>query len=85
MPSVSEWLQLYQQQTGKNCNIIKALYGLMILAMLFYNKLKNDLIKNGFKLNSYDPFVANKMANGNQLTLSWHADDLKVSHTLLPL
>jgi len=61
-------------------HIIKALYGLMVSAMLFYNKLKNDLIKIGFKLNSYDPCVANKMVNGNQLTVSWHVDDLKVSH-----
>jgi len=50
--------------------IIKALYGHMILAMFFYSKLKNDLIKNGLKLNSYDPCVANKMVNGNQLTVS---------------
>jgi len=49
-------------------HIIKALYGLMISAMLFYNKMKTDLIKNGFKLNSYDPCVANKMVNGNHLT-----------------
>jgi len=61
-------------------HIIKALYGLMISAMLFYNKLKRDLIKNAFKLNSYDPCVANKMVHGNQLTISWHVDDLKVIH-----
>ena len=51
----------------------------MILAMLFYNKLKSDIIKNGFKLNSYDPCVANIMVTGNQLTISWHDNDLKES------
>jgi len=61
-------------------HIVKSLYGLMISAMLFYNKLKTDIIKNGFKLNSYDPCAANKMVNGNQLTVSWHVDDLKASH-----
>ena len=61
-------------------HIIKALYGLLISAMLFYNKLKTDLIKNGFLLNSYDPCVANKMVNGNKFTVSWHVDDLNVSH-----
>ena len=60
--------------------IIKALYGLLISAMLFYNKLKTDLIKNGFKLNSYDPCIASKMVKTNQLTISWHVDDLKVIH-----
>jgi len=38
--------------------IMKALYGLMISAILFYNKLKSDLIKNGFKFNPYDPCVS---------------------------
>jgi hypothetical protein len=34
----------------------------------------------GFKINPYDPCVANKMENGKQLTVVWHVDDLKVSH-----
>jgi hypothetical protein len=48
--------------------------------MLFYKKLVGDLIGLGFELNPYDPCVANKMVNGHQLTVSWHIDDLKVSH-----
>ena len=34
----------------------------------------------GFKINPYDPCVLNKMANGHQMTIWWHVDDLKVSH-----
>ena len=34
----------------------------------------------GFKLNPYDPCVANKIVHGKQLTIAWHVDDLKVSH-----
>ena len=34
----------------------------------------------GFKVNSYDPCVANKDVNGEQLTVVWYVDDLKVSH-----
>ena len=34
----------------------------------------------GFKINPYDPYVANKVINGEQLTIFWHVDDLKVSH-----
>ena len=34
----------------------------------------------GFKINPYDPCVANKVINGEQLTVVWHVDDLKVSH-----
>ena len=39
-----------------------------------------ELESSGFKLNPYDPCVANKTVNGNQMTVCWHVDDLKVSH-----
>ena len=39
-----------------------------------------DLQKDGFIINPYDPCVANKTINGKQLTVTWHVDDLKVSH-----
>ena len=31
-------------------------------------------------MNPHDPCAANKMINGKQMTVSWHVDDLKVSH-----
>ena len=34
----------------------------------------------GFEVNPYDPCVANKMINGSQMTVTWHVDDLKISH-----
>ena len=34
----------------------------------------------GFKINFYDPCVANKLVGGKQLTVCWHVDDLKISH-----
>ena len=34
----------------------------------------------GFEINPYDPCVANKMINGSQMTVTWHVDDLKISH-----
>ena len=34
----------------------------------------------GFKLNNYDNCVANKNINGSQCTITWHVDDLKMSH-----
>jgi hypothetical protein len=35
----------------------------------------------GFKINPYDPCVANRLINGTQHTVVWHVDDLKSSHT----
>ena len=34
----------------------------------------------GFTVNPYDWCVANKMVRGSQLTITWHVDDLKISH-----
>jgi hypothetical protein len=48
--------------------------------LLFYKKLSRDLVKYGFDVNPYDPCVANKVCNKSQLTVSWHVDDLKISH-----
>jgi Reverse transcriptase (RNA-dependent DNA polymerase) len=78
--------QKHARTEGKNnqwvlyVHITKALYGLMVSAMLFYKKLAADLIKYGFIINPYDPCVANKSIQDSQLTVSWHVDNLKVSH-----
>ena len=34
----------------------------------------------GFKLNPYDPCVANKVIGGTQMTICWNVDDMKISH-----
>ena len=60
--------------------MLKAMYGLLRSALLFYLKLVKDLSDYGFEINPYDPCVANKMVNGSQMTVVWHVDDLKVSH-----
>ena len=74
----------YVVQEGKSkvlyVQVLKALYGMLVSAMLFYRKLRADLENYGFEINPYDPCVANKMVNGKQLTISWHVDDLKASH-----
>jgi hypothetical protein len=74
----------YVVQEGKGpvlyVHLIRALYGMLVSAMLFYKQLRKDLEGYGFVINPYDPCVANKLVNGKQLTVSWHVDDLKVSH-----
>ena len=61
-------------------HILKAIYGMLVSAMLFYRKLSADLVEHGFEINPYDPCVANKMVQGKQQTVCWHIDDLKASH-----
>ena len=60
--------------------IEKALYGMLESSLLFYKKLSKDLREQGFEVNPYDPCVANKMIEGKQMTVTWHVDDLKISH-----
>jgi hypothetical protein len=58
----------------------KALYGCMKSAIIWYETFCGTLKDLGFKLNPYDPCVANKFVNGKQLTIAWFVDDTKISH-----
>jgi hypothetical protein len=60
--------------------LLKALYGTMRAALLFWKLLPSKLVSRGFVINPYDWCVANKMIDGKQCTILWHADDLKISH-----
>ena len=60
--------------------VTKAIYGILLGAVLFYNKLKGVLPKMGFEMNDYDECTFNKMINGKQCTIQFHVDDLKLSH-----
>ena len=53
---------------------------MLVSAMLFYCRLTKALLSYSFELNPYDPCVASKMVNSEQLTICWHMDDLKSSH-----
>ena len=58
----------------------KALYGLLKIELLFYNKFRKDIEAYGFVINPYDPCVANYMIKSNQMTVTWHVDNLKIYH-----
>ena len=60
--------------------LIKALYGTLRAALIFWRKLTSKLVEWGFTINPYDWCVANKQINGRQCTLVWHVDDMKISH-----
>jgi hypothetical protein len=60
--------------------LLKALYGTLRAALLFWKLLSSKLISWGFTINPYDWCVANKMINGKQCTILWHVNDMKISH-----
>jgi hypothetical protein len=57
-----------------------ALYGTMVASLLYYRKFTKSLMSVGFKINPYDPCVANKIVDGMQMTICFHVDDCKLSH-----
>ena len=48
--------------------------------MHFWHQLSTVLHDEGFFANPHDPCVVNKVINGKQCTITWHVDDLKISH-----
>ena len=72
------------EESGKKVmyvELLKALYGTLRAARLFWEKLHTKLVNEwGFIPNRYDSCVVNKMVDGRQLTVAWHVDDLKISH-----
>ena len=60
--------------------LIMALYGTLRAALILWRKLTSKLVEWGFVINPYDWCVANKQINGEQCTLVWHVDDMKISH-----
>jgi hypothetical protein len=49
----------------------------MRVSLLSYKKLRKELEDYGFKVNPYNPCMANKVTEGRkQMTVIWHVDDL---------
>ncbi len=70
-------------KTGQKVLIVeclKAIYGTMVAALLYYKKFVKSLVNQGFKHNPYDGCVANKIVKGKQITVCFHVDDCKISH-----
>jgi hypothetical protein len=60
----------------------KALYGTMVKSLLYYRKLVKSLTDIDFVISPYDPCVANKMIEGDQMTICFHVDDCKLIHRI---
>jgi hypothetical protein len=60
--------------------LVKALYGCVKSAYLWYHMFSGTLQKMGFVLNPYNSCVANCIIDGKQCTVLWYVDDTKISH-----
>ena len=72
--------------TDKNCvkqllvQCQNTLYGMMVASLLYYRNFTKILTDFGFKINPYNPFVANKIIDRKQMTICYHGDDCKLIH-----
>jgi hypothetical protein len=79
---------MYKSNFSKDKNVMKkflvqcqkALYGTMVASLLYYRKFINSLTDIDFVINPYDPCVANKNIEGEQITICLHVDDCKLTH-----
>jgi hypothetical protein len=62
--------------------VLKAMYGMLEAALLWYKTFRKDLEDIGFIFNPYVPCVANKKVQGSQQTILFHVEDLKSSHKM---
>jgi hypothetical protein len=62
--------------------VLKAIYGMLEAALLWYKTFRKDLEDVGFIFNPYNPCVANKKVQGLQQTILFHVEDLKLSHRM---
>ena len=60
--------------------VLRAIYGMLEAALLWYKKFRHELEQEGFEFNPYDPCVANRQRNGSQHTILFHVDNLKSNH-----
>jgi hypothetical protein len=84
MCSVNPEYKKYVVTDGKSkvlyLRLLRALYGCIQSALLWYQLFSTTLKDMGFEINDYDKCVANKTIDGEQCTICWYVDDNKVSH-----
>jgi hypothetical protein len=56
------------------------LYGTMVASLLYCRKFVKSLTDIDFTINPYDPCVANKIIEVEQMAICFHVDDCKLSY-----
>ena len=58
----------------------KAILGMLVASMLWYQKFCKDLESIDFVFNEFDPCVVNRIRDGNHHPIRYHVDDVISSH-----
>jgi len=79
-PKYEEYVTTESGKKVLYVQLLKALYGCVVSALLWYELFSGHLKEMGFEINPYDSCIANKLINGKQCTIAWYVDDMKISH-----
>jgi len=79
-PSLEDFVCIENGKRVLYMQLIKALYGCVQSALLWYKLFSTTLFDMGFKLNLYDLCVANATIDGKQCTSVWYIDDNMITH-----
>ena len=52
----------------------------MVESLIHYRNFTKSLTDFGFKINQYNPCIANNMIHGKQMTLCYHVENCKLIH-----
>ena len=66
---------------GLYVQLLKALYSCLHSALLLYKKLLTNLESRGFELKPYDPCIVVKTINSKNFPITWHVENMRLSHT----
>ena len=78
-----EYRQYVRYEQGKKVlylKVLRAIYGCIESALQWYNLYTQTLKAEGYILNEYDRFAANKNINGKKCTVACYVYDNKTSH-----
>ena len=75
-----EYVTLEKGKKVLYVQLLKALYGCLRSALLWYELYTTKLKSMGFELNPYDPCVANKTINEKQCFIGYYVDDDIATH-----
>ena len=79
-PELKQYVRIEGKKKVLYLRLLKALYGCMESALLWYNLFVSTLKKMNFEINPYDRCVANRIVEGEQQTICFYVDDNKLSH-----
>ena len=80
-PILEDFISMEKGKRDLYMQLIKAMYGCVKSALLWYKLFSTALVGMGFELNPYDLCVANAIIDEKQCTIGWYVDDNIITHS----